>query len=156
MASPKPVAEPHKELRFTRTSQAQTFIILAAIAIAFSLFLIVTWLMGHPDFSWWMPLIPLSIATLLTRLAVRCARHAYLILTPLGIEIFPLINAQKNLNLIYWSQLHEAEFDPQLTQLKLHFNPEKTSGTILSLKPIPPNKRPLLKTAIQGRLSHDM
>ena len=153
MPSPKKIAEPHKELRFTRASQAQTFIIASAIALSLSLLLLLTWLMDHPDLAWWMPLIPLGLSTLLASLAIRCARHAYLILTPLGIEIFPLIKPQKNLNLIYWTQLQEAAFDPKLTILKLHFNPEKTAGIILSLKPILPKKRPLLKKAILGRLS---
>ena len=153
MASPKEVAEPHKELRFTRAGQAQGFIIAAAVSFAFALIIAVTWLMGHPDFHWWMPLIPLIIAALLTRLAARSARHAYLILTPLGIEIFPLIKPEKNLNLVYWTQLDDAEFDEELTTLKLHYNEEKTAGAILSLKPILTKKRPLLKKALEGRLA---
>ncbi len=152
MAAPKEVAEPHKELRFTRANQAQNFIILAAVGLAFTLLLTITWLMGHPDFSWWMPLIPLTLSILIARLATRCARHAYIILTPLGIEIFPLVKPEKNLNLIYWTQLEDAEFDPHLSTLKLHYNAEKTAGAILSLKPIPPKKRPLLQKAIKGRL----
>ena len=153
MASPKEVAEPHKELRFTRAGQAQGFIIAAAVSFAFALIIAVTWFMGHPDFHWWMPLIPLIIAALLTRLAARSARHAYLILTPLGIEIFPLIKPEKNLNLVYWTQLDDAEFDEELTTLKLHYNEEKTAGAILSLKPILTKKRPLLKKALEGRLA---
>ncbi len=153
MAAPKEVAEPHKELRFTRAGQAQTFIVAAAVAFAFTLLLAITWLMGHPDFSWWMPLIPLAIAAFMVRLASRCARHAYLILTPLGIEIFPLIKPEKNLNLVYWTQLEDAEFDQELETLKLHYNEDKTAGAVLSLKPILPKKRPLLKKAIEGRLT---
>lgn len=153
MSAPKEVAEPHKELRFTRAGQAQTFIVVAAVALALALLLAVTWLMGHPNFHWWMPLIPVALAVFLIRLAARCARHAYLILTPMGIEIFPLFKAEKNLNLVYWTQLEDADFDEELTTLKLHYNEKKTAGVILSLGPILEKKRPLLKKALEGRLA---
>ena len=153
MAAPKEVSEPHKELRFTRAGQAQGFVVIAAVAFAFSLLLTVTWLMGHPSFTWWMPLPFLVLAIFLARLGTRCARHAYIILTPLGVEIFPLRKPEKNLNLVYWTQLENAEFDPELATLKLHYNEKKTAGVILSLKPILIKKRPLLKKALEGRLA---
>ena len=153
MAAPKDVAEPHKELRFTRAGQAQGFIVAAAVAVALALLLAVTALTGHPNFHWWMPLIPLVLAGFLTRLAARCARHAYLILTPLGVEIFPLFKADKNLNLVYWTQIEGLDFDDELETLKIHFNAEQTGGVILSLKPILAKKRPLLQKALEGRMA---
>ena len=152
MAAPQEVAEPHKELRFTRAAQAQAFIVIAAVAFAFALLIGITSFMGHPSFLWWMPLPFLLVAGILTRLSTRCARHAYIILTPLGVEVFPLFKPEKNLNLIYWSQLDDAGFDEELTTLKLHFNKEKTAGVVLSLGPILAKKRPLLKKALEGRL----
>jgi hypothetical protein len=153
MAAPKPVAEPHKELRFTRIGQAQAFMVIAAVSFAFALLLAVTWLMGHPSFLWWMPLPFLVTSILLGRLAGRCARHAYLILTPLGVEIFPLFKPQDNLNLVYWNEIDEVEFDEELTVLRIHHTPEKNSGIVLSLKPIHQKKRPLLKKALLARLA---
>lgn len=153
MASPKDVAEPHKELRFTRSAQAQGFFVAAAVAFAFALIIAVTALMGHPNFSWWMPLPFLLISGLLFRFSARCARHAYLILTPLGIEIFPLIKPEKNLNLIYWTQLDSAEFDEHLTRLKLHFDKAQTGGVVLSLSPMETKQRLLLQKALEGRLA---
>lgn len=153
MAAPKEVAEPHKELRFTRAAQAQAFIIIAAVALAFALLIGITSFMGHPSFLWWMTLPFLLIAAILIRLSTRCARHAYIILTPLGIEIFPLFKPDKNLNLVYWTQLEDAEFDKDLSILKLHFNEQKTAGVVLSLRPILIKKRPLLKKALEGRLA---
>jgi hypothetical protein len=109
--------------------------------------------MGHPTFTWWMALPFLVLAAILTKVSAHCARHAYLILTPLGLEIFPLIKPRKNLNLVYWTQIKDAEFDEELTALKLHFNEDQSAGIILSLKPILTKKRPLLKKALEGRLA---
>jgi hypothetical protein len=153
MAAPQEVAEPHKELRFTRAGQAQGFIVIAAVSFAFFLLIGLTWFMGHPTFTWWMALPFLVLAAILTKVSAHCARHAYLILTPLGLEIFPLITPRKNLNLVYWTQIKDAEFDDELTALKLHFNEDQSAGIILSLKPIPTKKRPLLKKALEGRLA---
>lgn len=152
MPSPKDVAEPHKELRFTRAAQAQGFFIVAAVAFAFGLLISIATFMHHPNFHWWMPLPFFLLAGFIFRFSMRCARHAYLILTPLGIEVFPLLKPEKNLNLIYWSQLHSADFDDKLTLLKLHFDKAQTGGVVLSLKPIQEKQRPLLKRALEGRL----
>ncbi|MGC6465216.1 MAG: hypothetical protein ACON5N_06495 [Akkermansiaceae bacterium] len=153
MAGPKEVAEPHKELRFTRAAQAQNFLVVAAIASAFGLLVFITALVGHPNFHWWMALPFFIAAGFLVRFSIRCARHAYLILTPLGVEIFPLLKPEKNLNLIYWSQLHSVDFENDNTLLKLHFDEQQTSGIILSLKPIQEKQRPLLRKALEGRLA---
>ena len=153
MAAPKKIAEPHKELRFTRAEQAQGFMVIAAVSFAFFLLIGLTWFMGHPTFTWWMALPFLILSALLTKLSAYCARHAYIILTPLGMEIFPLIKPRKNLNLVYWAQIIDADFDAELTALKLHFNEDQSAGIILSLKAIPTKKRPLLKKALESRLA---
>ncbi|MDA7498586.1 hypothetical protein N9073_02395 [Akkermansiaceae bacterium] len=153
MAAPKKITEPHKELRFTRAGQAQGFIVMAAVSFAFFLLIGLTWFMGHPTFTWWMALPFLILSALLTRLSAYCARHAYLILTPLGMEIFPLIKPHKNLNLVYWAQIIDADFNEELTALKLHFNEDQTAGIILSLKAISAKKRLLLKRALESRLA---
>ncbi|MCH1419547.1 MAG: hypothetical protein L7W40_04555 [Akkermansiaceae bacterium] len=153
MAAPKKIAEPHKELRFTRAGQAQGFMVIAAVSFAFFLLIGLTWFMGHPTFTWWMALPFLILSALMTRLSAYCARHAYLILTPLGIEIFPLIKPHKNLNLVYWEHIIDADFDEELTALKLHFNEDQSAGIILSLNAIPTKKRPLLRRALESRLA---
>lgn len=153
MAAPKKIAEPHKELRFTRAGQAQGFMVIAAVSFAFFLLIGLTWFMGHPTFTWWMALPFLILSALMTRLSAYCARHAYLILTPLGIEIFPLIKPHKNLNLVYWEHIIDADFDEELTALELHFNEDQSAGIILSLNAIPTKKRPLLRRALESRLA---
>ena len=82
------------------------------------------------------------------RLALRCTRHAFIILSPLGVEIFPFFKARENLQVVYWSQVADAEVRED--KLFLHFTEEKKSGVIVSLKPIPSEKRQLLETAVRG------
>ncbi|MGJ8697492.1 MAG: hypothetical protein ACSHYF_14335 [Verrucomicrobiaceae bacterium] len=153
MAGPKTVAEPHKELRFTRASQAQIFFVAAAVSISLTLIIGITAAMGHPSFHWWMTLPCALTAFFLLRLAVRCTRHAFLILTPLGIEVFPFIKPEKNLRLIYWGEIAQAEINEDKKLLTLHHNADKTSGIVVSLKPLDASNIELLNKAIQGRLN---
>lgn len=151
MAKPKPLEEPHKELRFTRAQQAQFFFILAAVFLSGGVLLLI--LKNHPDVRWWHSLICLLPTMICLKTAFFCTRHAYLILTPLGIEIFPFRHAEKNLEMRFWSEFTAADFDEELTKLTLHTNAEKTAGLVISLHPIIISQRPFLKKAILGRVA---
>ena len=70
------------------------------------------------------------------------------ILSPLGVEIFPFFKARENLQIIYWSQVADAEVKDG--QLFLHFTEEKKSGVVASLSPIPEVRRLLLEKAVVG------
>ena len=85
-------------------------------------------------------------------MGINCTRHAYLIFTPLGIEVFPFINPHKNLNLIYWNEVKDFEIKEREQILILHKDEKKTSGVIISLKPILSTQRPLLEKTLKGRL----
>lgn len=148
------VAESHKELRFTRAGQA------TGLAIATSMLVITAVLffglaryrpdnpqLPHPAWG----VLPLVLAIVSARLAWRCAKHAYLLLTPLGVEIFPFFRPAKGMQVILWSEIADAEIDSN--RLTLHFTAEKTAGVHLSLSPISRPKRLLLATAIQGRFA---
>jgi hypothetical protein len=100
----------------------------------------------HPAWG----LVPLALAAGLIRLAWRCTKHAYLLLSPVGVEVFPLVRPEAGMQVIPWQQIHSAEVDK--SRLTLHFNPEKSSGIHLSLSPIARDRRELLATAIRGRL----
>lgn len=152
----KSIAEPEKEIRFTRVAQAKFFFVLSVlfmmlcVSTLFCMF--INWGPWHADFKeyWWLSLLALIPAFICLRIAFHCVRHAYLILTPMGVEIFPFFKPQENLQVIFWSDIDHAEIEGNF--LKLHANPEETSGTILSLKPIGEQNYLLLDTAIQGRL----
>ena len=147
------VAEPQKELRFTRAGQALPAALLgAACAVAavlfvtFGLYRDETPAIPHPAWG----LIPLALALVFFRLAWHCARHAYILLSPIGVEIFPFFRPAVNMQVVPWAQIVAADINDG--QLTLHFSAEKTSGIHLSLSPIPKDRRELLAKAIRGRL----
>lgn len=153
---PKSLAEPEKELRFTRASQAGAFYALSVIffSLTMAIFILSTqnWGMTGPklaEWFWvWLCIPGITLTFIFMRLGLRCTRHAYIILSPLGVEIFPFFHAQKNLQLVYWSEITDVDVDTD--KLTLHFTEEKKSGIVASLAPIPRKRRRLLKKAILG------
>lgn len=149
------VQDPHKELRFTRSRQAAVFWIAAAMLAAAALVIggAASQRAANPDLPhplW--ALVPLLLGWPAVRTARRCSKHAYLILTPVGLEIFPLFGAERGLQLVAWQQIDAVEWNPARTRLTLHFNAERTAGIHLSLRPLTPAARGLLEAALAGRL----
>ncbi len=146
------VQEPGKELRFTRAGQGATAAMLAAVLFAAAVMTAaISLTRGVPHPLW--ALLPAACGALVLRAALRMIRHAYLILTPLGIEIFPLLRPEKTMRLVLWNEIHSAEVDADLTTLTLHHDASRTSGIHLTLSPIRPDRRALLAKAVAGRLS---
>lgn len=151
---PKTIAEPEKELRFTRSRQAPLFFGLGVVAFAASLALFILstqdWGMQAPllDGWWWLCVPGMLLCYGMLRLGLRCTRNAYIILSPLGVEIFPFFKARENLQVIYWSQVADAEVKDN--KLLLHFSVEKKSGVIASLAPISHVRRLFLEKAVIG------
>lgn len=149
------VQSPEKELRFTRSGQAVVFWLLGAMLAGTAVTLGLTSLyrdinpaLPHPA---WM-LLPLVVAIFLLRLAMRMTRHAYLILTPMGVEIFPLWRPEQGMRLVIWQEIDAVEFDDHMTQMTLHFDAAKTSGVHVTLRPIRASLRVALAKAMRGRV----
>lgn len=149
------VSEPGKELRFTRSAQAGAFWIAGAVFVAAAVTIVASAFyraenpaLPHPAWA----LLPLALAAVVLRTAVRLTRHAYLILSPLGIEIFPFFRPASGMRLVSWQEIDSFEVDPAATVLTLHHNAECSSGVHLSLRPIAFPKRALLTQALAGRL----
>jgi hypothetical protein len=150
------IQSPEKELRFTRSGQAIQFWIGAAVLAAVGITILATAIyrdinprLPHPAWA----LLPLAFAAITVRLAVGLTRHAYLILTPLGIEIFPFFRPSEGMRLVLWQEVDHAEVNEKTTRLTLHHDSGKTSGIHLSLTPIRAERRTLLAKAVIGRLS---
>ncbi len=147
---------PEKELRFTRSGQSAIFWVIAAVLAAISVTLLATAiyrdinpLLPHPAWA----VLPLALSGVIAKLAMNLTRHAYLILSPLGIEIFPFFRSASGMRLVTWQEVSAAEVNEKMTRLTLHHNAEKSSGIHLSLTPIRADRRSLLAKAIMGRLS---
>lgn len=150
------VTEPHKELRFTRAAQAVPFWITAAVTATCAILLIS--LSFHRDENPGLPhpawaILPAALCWGAIRAALHCTRKAYLILSPLGVEIFPLFRPVKGMQVIPWTQIHSVETGDYL--VTLHFDDSQSAGIHLTLSPIPKAKRPLLAKALQGRLENN-
>lgn len=150
------IQSPEKELRFTRSGQAVLFGLASAVCAAVVLTMLATSLyrdinpdLPHPAWAF----VPFSFAIIMGYIAVFLTRHAYLILTPLGIEIFPFFRPASGMALIMWQEIDHAEVNAATTRLTLHRNAEESSGIHLSLKPIRKDRRTLLAKAVLGRLS---
>lgn len=149
------VTLPANELRFTRSGQAVVFWVLAAVCAAAAVTVTATSIyrdsnpqLPHPAWA----LVPLALAALAARLAVGLTRHAYLILTPLGIEIFPFFRPAAGMRLVVWQEVAATEISADTTVLTLHHDAARTSGIHLSLKPIRADRRALLVKAVIGRV----
>jgi hypothetical protein len=148
------VQSPEKELRFTRSGQAVVFWIASAVLTAVAVTLAATSVyrdvnpqLPHPAWA----LLPLVLAIVSAKLAVNLTRHAYLILTPLGIEIFPFFRPADGMRLVVWQEVAAVDVNADATLLTLHHNAEKTSGIHLSLRPVRADRRQLLAKAVVGR-----
>ena len=148
------VQSPEKELRFTRSGQAVLFWVASAVFTAAGVTLAATSiyrdinpLLPHPAWS----LLPISLAVFTAWLALRLTRHAYLIITPLGIEIFPFFRPSQGMRLVVWQEIHSGEVNAAHTLLTLHHDAEKTSGIHLSLRPVRGDLREWVGKAVLGR-----
>lgn len=149
------VQAPEKELRFTRSGQAVGFWLTSAMLLVAALTIWATGIyrdvnpaLPHPAWA----CLPLTLSILTARLALRLTRHAYLILTPLGIEIFPFYRPDRGMGLVTWQEIVMTEVNDARTLLTLHHNAERTSGVHLSLKPIRADRREFLLKALAGRV----
>ncbi len=154
--APQALAEPEKELRFTRSRQGVllflTSTLLLTIAGSIIYLAIDQWGIDEPILKgyMWIAIFPAAAGFVLLRTALHCIRHAYIILTPMGVELFPFWKPEKNLQVIYWDEITAVDISNK--NLTLHFNENHTSGVVISLAPIYSDTQLLLKKAIQGRL----
>ena len=155
--APQQIGSPEKELRFTRSRQATPFwmaglfflVVAGGLAAASTTFFSPP--SGHRivENGWWA-LLPLTIGIACLWAAVHLTRHAYIILTPIGIELFPLIFPSKNLNVVYWPEVEGISFDEGRTQMVIDV--AGGSKIFLTLAPIRKDRLELLSVAAERRM----
>ena len=158
MGKPKNIQEPEKELRFTRSRQAITFVAAGLISLCILGFI---WFQvyfngleknqnGPLIFPILCSIILITMAVLFFLVAIHCTQHALIILSPLGLELFPFWFPVKNFRMLYWSEINDAKINKEMNLLSIDCN--NGSKIFISIKPIPTKIRSYLKTAIDGRM----
>lgn len=150
-AIPPKKNQPFQELRFTRSRQAVTFTTAGAVLLAIAVWLgILFWWQWSGWIRWLWVLLPLAGAAGCFRLAVHLTRHAFLLLSPLGIEIFPFFRPAQQMQLFSWGEIAHAEVTEGDRLLILTLAGYDDSKVIIGLDPIPPRTRTLLRKAVEG------
>ncbi|MDB6136201.1 MAG: hypothetical protein JWM59_4444 [Verrucomicrobiales bacterium] len=144
---------PEKELRFTRSRQSVPFWLLGVLLALAAFGLGIMWrenLSLWPP--WWLALLPLAGSIGAFWLALRLTRHAYVLLSPVGVEIFPFFKPSDNFQLVTWGSIAEAEVSSDQRWLTLTLAGYEDVKIILTLEPVDPRSRCLLIQAVTGVL----
>lgn len=153
---PKPIARPEKELRFTRSRQAVTF---CAIGVIFTCFALALGLLAWPAFvpreeplvsPPWLGLVPIVPAVAAFWFAGFLARHAFLLLSPVGVEIFPLWRPARNFRLVLWQEIEYLAVDEACRWLEVAL--AGGGRVFVSLAPLAIPQRQLLARAAAGTM----
>lgn len=140
-----------RELRFTRSRQA---VVMLAVGIGFVLMSVALLVMNkqwenHPP-AWWWTLLPLPPACAFLWLAWQHLRRPYLVLSRIGIEIYPFLLPAQNMNLVLWQEIASAEVQQEDTMLALTLANFEDAKIFVTLRPMAERQRPLLAQAIRG------
>jgi len=143
--------KPFQELRFTRSRQAVTFILAGTLflSIAGGLAALFWWRVS-PWMHWLWLLLPLLASAGCFRLALHLTRHAFLLLSPIGIEIFPFFRPAQQMQLFSWGEIAHAEVTEGDRLLILTLAGYEDAKVIIGLDPVPLAARPLLRKAVEG------
>lgn len=142
-----------RELRFTRNRAGARLLAAGLLLIAVAVFLQLT---GHDVISPYLPApLPLMQAAVLLPAALclylgwYCLKHAAVIVTPLGVEILPLLRPRKRMTWYIWQQIRSVECTEKTLALTLSDGIRAN----IRLGSLTPASRTLLAHAVQTRLS---
>lgn len=148
--------KPEQELRFTRDAQGRHWGIAAVTALALATGCLLGLFAIPPDASTAPLWIGAALATLVAAaclwVAIYCLSHAFLILSPVGVEIFPFFFPSRGLQVILWQEIGDARIEDG--HLMLDF--PGGGGIGLSLAPLGPRNRTLLIEAIDRRIEDQL
>ncbi len=142
------------EIRFTRSKQAAVFFGAALVFLcgAAALFLLATpgWTRtASPVLATrCYAVIPLPLAALLTWAGVHLARHAYIVFSIVGMELYPFWFPSRNLQVLFWSEIEKLELQDGGNTLVIRLPGER--AVFVSLAPLSRPARALLAHAVAG------
>jgi hypothetical protein len=98
----------------------------------------------------WPGTIPIALAGLLFVWAFRLVRQPLLILTPVGLEVYPFVRPERNMQLILWAEIDSLELDSRRHWLVITLANAADRKVFVSLRPLTRSARVLLERAIEG------
>lgn len=138
------------ELRFTRAHQA---LVMLAWSLGLLLAAVVAGACYYHNFlqpAWWWILVPALPALGFGWLAYTHLRHPYLVLTRVGLEIYPFFLPARNMHLVLWQQISQAAVTDAPPLLTLTRADQDDGKIFITLTPLPPRQRALLAKALTG------
>ncbi len=138
------------ELRFTRSRQA---VVMMAWGVAFWLISVAFMATYYHNFhrqAWWWIVVPAVPALVFCWLAWNHLRHPYLVLTRVGLEIYPFFLPARNMHLVLWQQIARADVSTTPPLLTLTRADQEDGKIFITLAPLQPRQRQLLARALEG------
>lgn len=141
-----------KEVRFTRNLQGAQFTVVGGLLALLGLLPLfalmrVLWRTGHILFSQhaaWMVCLPLGLA--LFYFGSQMLRHAYIVFTPLGLELYPFFKPKTNMQLLFWSEIEALSLSEDKRALEIALPNERK--IFVSLSPMREESRLLLLSTV--------
>ncbi len=138
------------ELRFTRSRQAMKMLAVGLVFWLASAALMATSYHNFNHQSWWWVLVPAVPALVFCWLSWSHLRHPYLVLTRVGLEIYPFFLPSRNMNLILWQQIARTEVTASPPLLTLIRADQEDGKIFITLDPLQPTQRRFLGRALDG------
>ncbi len=144
-----------QEIRFTRNAQAVHFFVLAlvffCVGIALYCLSLDLWKTQEPLLKQsWYGLLTLPFIGLSVWAGVHLAKHAYMIFSPIGIEIFPFFYPSKNMQVLYWQEVEDVAITPDGKMLEVTLLSEGENKIFIATEPLRSKSRDLLGKTIDG------
>ncbi len=145
-----------KEIRFTRNAQAVHFFMLALLFLCLGVTLYLVsldvWTVSQEPLlqGSWYGLLTLPFIAGFTAAGIHLAKHAYMIFSPVGIELFPFFFPSKNMEVLYWSEVQDVGFTPDEKMLEITMTGEPERKVFIATAPLNRASRDLLGRTIAG------
>ncbi len=158
-AQPEPNSSnnhPLQEIRFTRNGQAIHFFMLGLLLICVSVGLYLVsldiWSVTQAPLldHWRYALIPLPFAALSIWAGIHLAKHAYMIFSPVGIELFPFFFPSRNMEVLYWSEVEDLDLTPDGKMMEVTMLSEGEHKVFVAIAPLTAASQQLLGETIAG------